>query len=105
LAAAALAIGERTGGLDARAVDDLALAVRARLDGRAEVWALTAQVRASAAVMVVAPLGFLLLVAWSDPSVRSFLTRAPAGWCCLAAGLLLDAAAAWLMARMLRSFA
>jgi tight adherence protein B len=104
LAAAALAIGERTGGLSARAVDDLALVVRARLDGRAEVWALTAQVRASAWVMVVAPLAFLVLVAWSDPAVRTFLTRTPAGWSCLAGGLLLDALAAWAMARLLRSF-
>jgi tight adherence protein B len=102
LAAAALVIGERAGGLSARAVDDLAEVVRVRLDGRAEMWALTAQVRASAVVMVVAPLAFLGLVSWTDPAVRDFLAHSPAGWACLGAGLLLDAAAASAMARMLR---
>lgn len=100
LAAAALALAADTGGAQARAVDGVAATVRARLAVRDEVRALSSQARLSAVVIGVAPLGFAGLAVASDDATAAFLLGTPIGLGCLAAGLLLDAAAAAWMAHL-----
>lgn len=102
LAAASLALAAEAGGEVARAVDRVASTVRERRDLRAEVRALATQARASAAVLVAAPLGVAALVAGVEPTAITFLVTSPAGLLCLSAGLGLDALGAAWMARILR---
>ncbi len=102
LAATALSLAAEAGGEVARAVDRVAATVRERRDLRAEVRALATQARASAAVLVAAPLGFAVLVAGIEPTAITFLVTSPAGLGCLAGGLCLDALGAAWMARILR---
>jgi tight adherence protein B len=98
LVAGALAVGAASGGLRAVVVDDLALMLRQRDRARREALALAGQARASAAVMMVAPVVVAVLLAAGDGAVRSFLLGSSAGLGCLAAGLALDlVAAAWMV--------
>jgi len=100
LAVAALAVGAGTGGAPARAVDGVAATLRARLAVAGEVRALSSQARASAAVIALAPVAFMVLAAASDTRTALFLFRSPAGLACLAAGVLLDGAGALWMHRL-----
>lgn len=100
LAAGALALGAETGGAQARSIDGVAATLRDRAAVRAELAALTAQARASAAVMGITPLGFAVLSAVTDPRVGAFLLHTPAGIGCLLAGLALDAAGLMWMLRI-----
>ena len=102
LAVAALALGAETGGAQAQALDGLATTLRDRLAVAAEVRALSSQARLSALVITVAPLGFALFAAATDPRSAAFLLRTPLGIVCLCVGLTLDAIAAWWMARLTR---
>ena len=103
LAVAALALGAETGGAQAQALDGLAATLRDRQAVAAEVRALSSQARLSALVITMAPLGFALFAAATDPRSSRFLLRTPIGIACLTVGLALDAVAAWWMARITRS--
>jgi Flp pilus assembly protein TadB len=102
LAGAALALGAELGGARARALDDAASGLRDRAALQREIRALTAQTRASAAVMVLAPLAFAL-VSWRADAGVARVLASPAGLACLVCGLALDAAGACWMATLARS--
>lgn len=102
LVVAALTVAATAGGEVARSVDRLASTLRERRDLRAEVRSLATQARASAAVLVAAPLGFAALVAGVEPGAITFLASSPIGLLCLAGGLTLDALGATWMGRILR---
>jgi len=98
LVAATLGLGASSGGLRARAVDELAASLRRREQIRRDATALAGQAQLSAVVMTVSPLLFAALLAAGDPSARQFLLHAPAGLICVAVGLTLDlVAAAWMV--------
>lgn len=98
---AALTVAAEAGGEVARSVDRLAATLRERRDLRAEVRSLATQARASAAVLVAAPLGFAALVAGIEPGAVTFLVSTPVGLLCLSAGLALDVLGATWMNRIL----
>ena len=102
LAGTALAIGAEMGGAQARCLDAAAASLRERASLEREVRALTSQARASAGLMVLAPLGFALFSCATNPRVAQVLTATPLGWACVAAGLALDGAGAGWMLRMAR---
>jgi tight adherence protein B len=94
---AALVIGLGAGGPQADTIDAIADTLRARLAVAAEARALASQARASAVVIVGAPVVFAVVAALADPAVLQFLVGTPAGVACLAGGLALDAVgAAWM---------
>jgi len=98
LVAGALAVGAASGGLRAAVVDDLALMLRQRDRARREALALAGQARASAVVMMIAPVVVAVVLAAGDGAVRTFLLDSRAGLVCLVAGLSLDLlAAAWMV--------
>lgn len=101
--AASLSLAAEVGGPVARSVDRVAATLRERRELRDEARALATQSRASAAVLALAPVGFAALVAAVEPAALSFLFGSPVGLACLTSGLLLEAAGALWMARMLRS--
>jgi tight adherence protein B len=72
----------------ARVADTL----RERRALRREVRALSAQARASAAVVAVAPLGFAVVMAATDEATAAFLFGSPAGLACVVVGLGLELA-------------
>jgi len=95
--AAALSLASETGGTAARAVDGVAATLRERIEVADEVRALGAQARLSAVVIAVAPIGFGLVAAATDPRTLSFLVSTPVGFACLVAGITLDLLAyAWM---------
>jgi tight adherence protein B len=94
LAVAALTLVAETGGAPARTLDSVAATLRERSAIEREVHALATQARASAGVVAVAPLAFVVLMALVDPTTLSFLLGTPAGMVCLACGLALDVAGA-----------
>jgi tight adherence protein B len=100
LAVTALALAAGTGGAPARAVDGVAATLRARVAVAGEVRALSSQARASALVIALAPLAFMVLAAASDTRTAAFLFRSPAGLACLAAGIALDGVGALWMHRL-----
>ena len=102
LAVAALALGLSTGGARAQAIDGVAATIRARLDARAEAWALATQGRLSATVLAAAPVAFCVLAAAGGGGTASFLLRTRPGLACLAGGLSLDGLGAAWMARLTR---
>ena len=100
LVVAALDLATHTGASQVQAVEGVATTLRDRLALGAEVRALASQARASAAVLVVAPVAFAIVIALADPSTAHFLFATPIGLLCLAAGLGLDAVGAWWMRRL-----
>jgi tight adherence protein B len=99
LAATALTLGARTGGASALVVDGVADTLRDRLAIDREVAALSSQARASAALLVGAPVVVAAVAAAADPRIASFLVGSPIGWGCIAGGLVLDlVGAAWMRA-------
>ena len=100
LVGAAVDLGAETGGATGQVLDGVADTLRERLALEREVAALSSQARASAALLVVAPVVFAVLAAAADPRVGAVLTGQPVGWACVAAGLLLDALGALWMRRM-----
>src|SRR5205823_9756314 len=100
LAAAVLAIGFRTGGATAPALDQSAAAIRQRAAALAEARSLTAQARLSATVLGVAPVAFAAVVSTIDPSVGSFLVATPAGVLLATTGLALDVGGWFWMRRL-----
>ena len=101
LSAAALAMGSAVGGTTARSLDAAAASLRDRAALVGEVRALTSQARASAVVLVVAPVAFLVVLMAVEPSLASRALLTPSGAGCVVAGGLLDGLGAWWMARLI----
>lgn len=99
--ASALAVAAATGGPAAGAVEVVIEAVRDRQALAGEVDALTAQARASAAVIGLAPLGMAALAAATDRTTAAYLFTTGPGLAMLAGGLVLDALGLAWMASML----
>ena len=96
LAAASLALAAATGAATGRAVDGVAATVRLRVALHDEIRALSSQARASAALIALAPIGFLLLSLAIDRDVVGFFAS-PLGALALVLGLGLDVlGAAWM---------
>jgi tight adherence protein B len=92
-AAGALTLANAVGGPAADAIDGLAASVGDRIAATADTRAQSAQARASALVMVIAPLGYLLFASTIDQRSLDVLLGTAFGRVCLAAGLALDALA------------
>lgn len=102
LAATALRLAADGGGEVARSVDRVATTLRERREVRAEARALATQARASAAVLIAAPLAFTALVTTVEPGAALFLVGSPLGLSCLVLGLALDAVGALWMTHIVR---
>jgi tight adherence protein B len=102
LVARSLPLVAEVGGAPAQLVDSLATSVRDRQAARQEVRSLSTQARASAAVIVAAPVVFTALVAASDSRVAGFLLGSPVGWLLVLAGVALDVLGGWWMAHLVR---
>ncbi|HVF75323.1 MAG TPA: type II secretion system F family protein [Acidimicrobiales bacterium] len=102
LAVAALCLAIETGGASARAVDGVAATLRRRLDAQDEALSLSAQARASAAVLAGAPLVVCLVTVVAGGPAARFLLETPLGVACLLAGLSLDGLGGLWMARLTR---
>lgn len=100
LVAAALALASEAGGSVASVLDGVSDTLRDRVALDREVAALSSQARASAAVLVVAPVAFAVLAATADRRVADVLLGRPIGWACMAAGVALDAVAALWMSHL-----
>lgn len=99
LAAVAVELAAQTGGATARVLDGVAESLRDRVALEREVTALSTQARASAVVLVLAPIGFALLAITIDPRLVAVL-RSPVGIVCVLVGLVLDGVGAWWMSRL-----
>ncbi len=102
LACRSLRLVARSGGGTAELVEGVAATVRDDAAQRGEAWALSTQARWSAGLIAAAPIAFGVLVASTDPRAAGFIAGSPAGWACLLAGLLLEAAGAAWMVRIFR---
>jgi tight adherence protein B len=100
LVASALSLASEAGGAVAVVLDGVNETLRERVALEREVAAVSSQARASAAVLVVAPVAFAALAAAADPRVAAVLVGSPTGWGCIAGGALLDVAGALWMARL-----
>lgn len=102
LAAVAVDLAASAGGASARVLDGVAETLRDRVALDREVTALSTQARASAAVLVVAPIGFAVLAITVDRRLLSVL-MSPIGLVCLVLGLTLDLVGALWMQRLVRT--
>lgn len=84
-------LGIETGSGVAGALDRAAAGIRARAELADEVRALTAQSRASAQMVALAPVGFAVVLSAAQPAALAFLVTSPEGALCLTVGLVLDA--------------
>lgn len=100
LARSVLRLGLRTGAALADSLDRVAATIRDRIELDDELRALTAQSRASASILAVAPAAFLLVIGLADPSMVAPLVTTPIGWMCLTAGVGLDGLGFWWMRRL-----
>lgn len=100
LAAVALELTADAGGASARVLDGVAESLRDRVALDREVAALSSQSRASAALLVLAPLVFAALAGAVEPRILSTLFGTPIGWACLIGGGVLDVVGATWMARL-----
>src|SRR4051794_31512095 len=103
LAVAALALVAETGGAPARTLDAVAATLRERSSLEREVRALATQARASAGVVAVVPLVFVVLMTLVDPSSGAFLLSTPSGLLCMVTGLALDGVGGLWMRQITRS--
>jgi tight adherence protein B len=101
LTATALDLASRTGGASARVLDGVAASLRERVALEREVAALSSQARASAIVLVVAPVVFAAVASMVDRRILDLLVGQPIGWACLGVGLGLDALGAVWMSRLI----
>ncbi len=99
-ASGALVCAANVGGPAADALDGLAASLAERFDSQHELRAQSSQARASALVMVCAPLGYLVFSASIDQRSLDALFGTVVGRVCLAVGLALDALA-WIWIRFL----
>ncbi|MGI8793137.1 MAG: type II secretion system F family protein [Acidimicrobiales bacterium] len=102
MVAAALAAAAVTGGPALPAVEVVRGVVADQRALAGEIGALTAQARASAAVVGLAPVAMALLASVADRTTAAFLFTTRQGWVMLGAGLLLDALGVWWMAILIR---
>lgn len=100
LAAVALELSAEAGGSGAAVLDGVSESLRDRVALEREVVALSSQARASAALLVVAPVVFTIVVGAVEPRLWSVLLGSPIGWACLVIGVGLDALGALWMARL-----
>lgn len=103
LAAAALLVGAETGAAPAKAVEGVAATLRDNAALEREAQALASQARYSAAVLVLAPVGFAVFSTSADSRVANFLFHSRFGLLVLVAGITLDALGAWWMLRLVRA--
>jgi Flp pilus assembly protein TadB len=103
LAAAALVVGHETGAPPAKAVEGVAATLRDRAALDREARAHASQARASAVVLLVAPLVFSAFTVTADPRVGDFLFRSWMGWVCLGVGTTLELLGALWMRSIMRS--
>ncbi len=89
-----MTVAAETGGATAAVVDGVADTLRDRVALEREVAALSSQARASATLLVVAPIVVAALAAMADDRIAAFLVGSPAGWGCIVGGVLLDATGA-----------
>jgi tight adherence protein B len=90
LLAAVLAVHARTGGELPILLEEVAAIVGQRLEARRQARALTAQGRASGAVLAVLPVAFIALLSWTGGDGLGAFYRTPVGAGLLLAGLLLE---------------
>lgn len=105
LVALALGLTSRIGGASATVLDGVATSLRDGLALEREVAASSSQARASAAVLVVAPIGALVMGSVIDPRLLQVAVGTPIGWACLLSGGALDVLGALWMRRLVRSVA
>jgi tight adherence protein B len=101
LVTAALAMCALTGGRS-KPLDGVASTLRDRLAVDRELRAVTAQLRVSAIVLVAMPWVFVSFAVAQDVEMLAFLTGTVPGMACLGGAIVLDLAAAGLMARIVR---
>jgi tight adherence protein B len=101
LTATALELASSSGGATARVLDGVAASLRDRVALEREVAALSSQSRASAVVLVVAPVVFAAAMAMVDHRILDVLIGRPIGWACVGLGLGLDALGAFWMSRLI----
>ena len=104
-AAAMLVLGHASGAAMASSLDRAAASLRQRRALGDEISALTAQTRASATVVALAPAGFAVIVAGVDPDALTMLFTTPVGLVSLTAGLALEGLGVWWMRRLCRGVA
>jgi len=97
---AVVLLGDSTGGSMAPALDRAAATIRERSALRDEIRALTSQSRASAMVIAASPVGFLAVVAVTDPKTSHVLFSTSIGRACLMGGLFLDGLGLLWMSRL-----
>jgi tight adherence protein B len=97
-----LDIHRRTGGDLPTMLDELAGIVAQRADARRTVRALTAQGRASGAVLAVLPIAFVTLLSWTGGDGLGAFYRTPLGSGLLLAGLACDAGGFLWIRRIIR---
>ncbi|MCP5028774.1 MAG: hypothetical protein GY929_21075 [Actinomycetia bacterium] len=102
LVCTALTLAEGAGGSRSRALAAVSDTLRERRELAAEVRALASQGRASAAVLVIAPVLFAVAGSALDDRLAQFLFASPGGWACLAGGVGLDGVGAFWMARLVK---
>ena len=102
LAVAVLLLGDASGASVAARLDHTAATLRQRAALADEIRALTAQTRASATVVALAPIGFALVVAATDDRFIDMMFGTSIGRVSLAAGLILDVIGLWWMRRLTR---
>ncbi len=90
LVRAVVSLGSVTGGALAESMERAALTLRERAGLVDEVRVLTAQTRASAMLLFVAPIGFLVLLLMLDPASSAAVFTTGLGQLCVALGLVLD---------------
>jgi len=95
-----LRLGLSTGAGLAGSLDRVAATLREREEFALELMALSAQSRASAMLLAVAPIGFFAILVLVDASALAMLFTTPLGWACLVGGLLLDGFGFWWMSRL-----
>jgi hypothetical protein len=101
LAGSALRLAADGGGAVATVLDGVAESLRDRVSLDREVAALASQARASAMVLLLAPIGFAMLMAGVDARVARFQFGSPIGWLCCVIGITLDGLGAFWMSRMI----
>lgn len=101
LAAVALELTAESGGASATVLDGVTETLRDRVALEREVVALSSQSRASAVLLVVAPVVFTMLVGAVEPRLWSTLWGSAVGRVCVVAGLGLDVLGAVWMARLI----
>lgn len=100
LVAGVFHLGAETGTAIADALDRAVSGIRARTELADEIGSLTAQSRASAMLVALAPVGFGGVLIVAEPTAVTFLFTSGLGVVCLGAGLTLDAIGFWWMYRL-----